>query len=41
VTGAGSVIHHDVPPDALAVERNETRTVEQWAANRRDRWKKE
>ena len=41
VTGAGSVIHHDVPADALAVERNETRTVEEWAADRRARWEKE
>jgi bifunctional UDP-N-acetylglucosamine pyrophosphorylase/glucosamine-1-phosphate N-acetyltransferase len=28
MTGAGSVISKDVPPGALAVERNEQRTVE-------------
>ncbi|MRS12318.1 MAG: bifunctional UDP-N-acetylglucosamine diphosphorylase/glucosamine-1-phosphate N-acetyltransferase GlmU [Actinobacteria bacterium] len=36
VTGAGSVIAHDVPADALAVERTEQRTVEGWAARRRE-----
>lgn len=35
-TGAGSAIAHDVPPRALAVERTEQRTVEEWAARRRD-----
>jgi bifunctional UDP-N-acetylglucosamine pyrophosphorylase/glucosamine-1-phosphate N-acetyltransferase len=35
VTGAGSAIAHDVPADALAVERTEQRTVEGWAAARR------
>ncbi len=41
VTGAGSVVHHDVPADALAVERTETRIVDGWAARRRDSWEKE
>jgi len=35
VTGAGSAISHDVPADALAVERTEQRTVDGWAARRR------
>ena len=35
-TGAGSAISHDVPDDALAVERAEQRTIEGWAARRRD-----
>jgi bifunctional UDP-N-acetylglucosamine pyrophosphorylase/glucosamine-1-phosphate N-acetyltransferase len=35
VTGAGSAIAHDVPADALAVERTEQRTVEGWAKARR------
>ncbi len=35
-TGAGSAISHDVPDDALAVERTEQRTIEGWAARRRD-----
>ena len=30
VTGAGSVITHDVPPGALAVERSRQRTVPDW-----------
>lgn len=36
VTGAGSVITHDVPPGALAVERVEQRHVEGWAERRKD-----
>ncbi len=36
VTGAGSAIAHDVPADALAVERTEQRTIEGWAARRRE-----
>ncbi|HUG84136.1 MAG TPA: bifunctional UDP-N-acetylglucosamine diphosphorylase/glucosamine-1-phosphate N-acetyltransferase GlmU [Euzebya sp.] len=35
--GAGSTITTDVPADALAVERAERRTVEGWAARRRQR----
>lgn len=35
VTGAGSAISHDVPADALALERGEQRTVEGWAEQRR------
>ena len=38
VTGAGSVISGDVPADSLAVERNEMRIIEGWAARRRARW---
>jgi bifunctional UDP-N-acetylglucosamine pyrophosphorylase / glucosamine-1-phosphate N-acetyltransferase len=38
VTGAGSVISGNVPDDALAVERNEMRIIEGWAAQRRARW---
>ncbi|HEX2028231.1 MAG TPA: bifunctional UDP-N-acetylglucosamine diphosphorylase/glucosamine-1-phosphate N-acetyltransferase GlmU, partial [Nitriliruptorales bacterium] len=34
VTGAGSVITHDVPDDALALERSEQRTLAGWAARR-------
>ncbi len=34
--GAGSVITHDVPDDALAVERNQQRNVEGWSRRRRD-----
>lgn len=37
VVGAGSTITTDVPADALAVERAERRTVEGWAARRRER----
>ncbi|CAN5378130.1 bifunctional UDP-N-acetylglucosamine diphosphorylase/glucosamine-1-phosphate N-acetyltransferase GlmU [soil metagenome] len=37
VVGAGSTITTDVPADALAVERAERRTVEGWAARRRQR----
>ncbi|MBN1192673.1 MAG: bifunctional UDP-N-acetylglucosamine diphosphorylase/glucosamine-1-phosphate N-acetyltransferase GlmU [Coriobacteriia bacterium] len=37
VTGAGSAIAQDVPADALAVERTEQRTIEGWAAQRRDK----
>lgn len=36
ITGAGSAIAHDVPADALAVERTEQRTVEGWAAHKRE-----
>lgn len=35
ITGAGSAITRDVPPDSLAVERSEQRTVEGWAARKR------
>lgn len=34
-TAAGSAISHDVPPDALAIERAEQRTIEGWAGRRR------
>jgi bifunctional UDP-N-acetylglucosamine pyrophosphorylase/glucosamine-1-phosphate N-acetyltransferase len=33
-TAAGSTITKDVPPDALAIERSEQRTVEGWGARR-------
>jgi len=36
ITAAGSAITHDVPADALAVERSEQRTVEGWAARKRE-----
>ena len=36
-TGAGSVITKDVPPGALAVERNEQRIIEGYAQRRADR----
>jgi bifunctional UDP-N-acetylglucosamine pyrophosphorylase/glucosamine-1-phosphate N-acetyltransferase len=36
VTGAGSAISHDVPADALGIERAEQRTVEGWAKRERD-----
>jgi len=36
-TAAGSTITKDVPPDALAIERAEQRTVEGWGARRRRR----
>ena len=36
VIGAGSAIARDVPADALSVERTEQRTIEGWAARRRD-----
>jgi len=36
-TAAGSTITKDVPPDALAIERGEQRTVEGWGARRRRR----
>jgi len=36
VTGAGSAITRDVPDDALAVERTEQRTIEGWAARKRE-----
>ncbi|MDQ3932167.1 MAG: bifunctional UDP-N-acetylglucosamine diphosphorylase/glucosamine-1-phosphate N-acetyltransferase GlmU [Actinomycetota bacterium] len=35
-TAAGSVITKDVPDNALALERNEQRTVEGWAARKRE-----
>ena len=38
MTGAGSVVTGDVPADSLAVERNEMRIIEGWAARRRARW---
>ena len=34
-TAAGSTITKDVPPDALAIERSDQRTIEGWAARRR------
>jgi bifunctional UDP-N-acetylglucosamine pyrophosphorylase/glucosamine-1-phosphate N-acetyltransferase len=34
-TGAGSSISHDVPPDSLAIERTEQRTIAGWAKRRR------
>lgn len=37
-TAAGSVITKDVPDDALALERGEQRTIEGWAARKRERW---
>jgi bifunctional UDP-N-acetylglucosamine pyrophosphorylase / glucosamine-1-phosphate N-acetyltransferase len=37
VVGAGSTITTDVPPDALAIERAERRTIDGWAARRRAR----
>ena len=36
-TAAGSTITKDVPPDALAIERSDQRTIEGWAARRRQR----
>jgi bifunctional UDP-N-acetylglucosamine pyrophosphorylase/glucosamine-1-phosphate N-acetyltransferase len=36
-TAAGSTITKDVPPDALAIERSEQRTILGWAARRRQR----
>jgi bifunctional UDP-N-acetylglucosamine pyrophosphorylase / glucosamine-1-phosphate N-acetyltransferase len=36
-TAAGSTITKDVPPDALAIERSDQRTVEGWGARRRRR----
>jgi len=36
-TAAGSTITKDVPPDALAIERADQRTVEGWGARRRRR----
>ncbi|HEX8133620.1 MAG TPA: bifunctional UDP-N-acetylglucosamine diphosphorylase/glucosamine-1-phosphate N-acetyltransferase GlmU [Actinomycetes bacterium] len=36
-TAAGSTITKDVPPDALAIERSEQRTILGWAARRRRR----
>jgi bifunctional UDP-N-acetylglucosamine pyrophosphorylase/glucosamine-1-phosphate N-acetyltransferase len=40
-TAAGSTITKDVPPDALAIERSDQRTIEGWAARRRRRRSKE
>jgi bifunctional UDP-N-acetylglucosamine pyrophosphorylase / glucosamine-1-phosphate N-acetyltransferase len=40
-TAAGSTITKDVPPDALAIERSEQRTIEGWAARRRRRKSRE
>jgi bifunctional UDP-N-acetylglucosamine pyrophosphorylase/glucosamine-1-phosphate N-acetyltransferase len=40
-TAAGSTITKDVPPDALAIERSDQRTIEGWAARRRRRKSKE
>jgi bifunctional UDP-N-acetylglucosamine pyrophosphorylase / glucosamine-1-phosphate N-acetyltransferase len=39
-TAAGSTITKDVPPDALAIERADQRTIEGWAARRRQRRRK-
>jgi bifunctional UDP-N-acetylglucosamine pyrophosphorylase/glucosamine-1-phosphate N-acetyltransferase len=35
--GAGSTVTTDVPADALAFERGQRRTIDGWAARRRDR----
>jgi bifunctional UDP-N-acetylglucosamine pyrophosphorylase / glucosamine-1-phosphate N-acetyltransferase len=40
-TAAGSTITKDVPPDALAIERSEQRTIQGWAARRRQRRRQE
>jgi bifunctional UDP-N-acetylglucosamine pyrophosphorylase/glucosamine-1-phosphate N-acetyltransferase len=40
-TAAGSTITKDVPPDALAIERSDQRTIEGWAARRRRRKQRE
>jgi bifunctional UDP-N-acetylglucosamine pyrophosphorylase/glucosamine-1-phosphate N-acetyltransferase len=40
-TAAGSTITKDVPPDALAIERSDQRTIEGWAARRRRRKSRE
>jgi bifunctional UDP-N-acetylglucosamine pyrophosphorylase/glucosamine-1-phosphate N-acetyltransferase len=40
-TAAGSTITKDVPPDALAIERADQRTIEGWAARRRRRRRKQ
>jgi bifunctional UDP-N-acetylglucosamine pyrophosphorylase/glucosamine-1-phosphate N-acetyltransferase len=40
-TAAGSTITKDVPPDALAIERSDQRTIEGWAARRRRQMSKE
>lgn len=37
VTGAGSALAHDVPADALGIERNKQQIVEGWAGRQRDR----
>lgn len=36
VTGAGSAITRDVPPDALGIERSEQRNLEDWAKKKRE-----
>jgi bifunctional UDP-N-acetylglucosamine pyrophosphorylase / glucosamine-1-phosphate N-acetyltransferase len=40
-TAAGSTITKDVPADALAIERADQRTIEGWAARRRQRRRKQ
>jgi bifunctional UDP-N-acetylglucosamine pyrophosphorylase/glucosamine-1-phosphate N-acetyltransferase len=40
-TAAGSTVTKDVPPDALAIERSDQRTIEGWAARRRRQKSKE
>jgi bifunctional UDP-N-acetylglucosamine pyrophosphorylase / glucosamine-1-phosphate N-acetyltransferase len=40
-TAAGSTVTKDVPPDALAIERSDQRTIEGWAARRRRQRNKE
>ncbi len=37
ITGASSCITHDVPDDALAIERNQQKNVEGYAIARRER----
>lgn len=37
VVAAGSAISQDVPPDSLAIERGDQKTIEQWAKKRRGR----
>lgn len=37
VTAAGSAIGRDVPPDGLAIERSEQRTIDGWAARKRSK----
>jgi bifunctional UDP-N-acetylglucosamine pyrophosphorylase/glucosamine-1-phosphate N-acetyltransferase len=38
--GAGSTVTKDVPPDALALSRTPQKTIEGWAAQKRERMKK-
>jgi bifunctional UDP-N-acetylglucosamine pyrophosphorylase/glucosamine-1-phosphate N-acetyltransferase len=40
-TAAGSTITKDVPPDALAIERSEQRTIQGWAERRRRRQRRQ